>query len=231
VRKKLYLIPGTMCNEKLWRELLPYLRHDIELVYLTIPQNKTFDELAEHYNTVFGNEKVCLAGFSLGGYIATYFAMLHPERIEKLFIISNSPTRLPDDELNQRNDTLNYVETYGYKGMSRTRVSNFLDNANQNDDLINCILTMESELGESEFLSQYRYTSQRPDLSLALKQFSFDTHIYYSEHDNMVNAQWLSELADSNPNLLLIRTSGSGHMLPLEKPQELAAHINTWIAR
>ena len=133
-----------MCNEKLWRELLPYLHHDIELVYLTIPQNKTFDELAEHYNTVFGNEKVSLVGFSLGGYIATYFAMLHPERIEKLFVISNSPTRLPDDELNQRNDTLKYVETYGYKGMSRKRVANFLDDANQNDDLINCILAMES---------------------------------------------------------------------------------------
>jgi pimeloyl-ACP methyl ester carboxylesterase len=41
-----------------------------------------------------------LIGFSLGGYIATYFSMLYPERVEKLFVISNSPTSLPLDEIN-----------------------------------------------------------------------------------------------------------------------------------
>ena len=49
MNKKLYLIPGTMCDERLWSELIPYFSSSIELVYLTIPSNKNFEELAEYY--------------------------------------------------------------------------------------------------------------------------------------------------------------------------------------
>jgi pimeloyl-ACP methyl ester carboxylesterase len=218
-----------MCNEKLWGEVLPYLHDSLEVVYLDIPQGKNFDELAEHYNNILGNDTVNLIGFSLGGYIATYFSMLYPKRIEKLFVISNSPTNLSTEELNQRSDILKYIETYGYKEMSRKKVANLLDGANQADRLIDFILEMGSDLGESEFVSQYQYTSQRSDLCLAMKQFSFDMHLYYSENDGLINSQWLNELANLNSKLSLISTSGSGHMLPLEKPRELANYINSWV--
>jgi pimeloyl-ACP methyl ester carboxylesterase len=218
-----------MCNEKLWGEVLPYLHDSLEVVYLDIPQGKNFDELAEHYNNILGNDTVNLIGFSLGGYIATYFSMLYPKRIEKLFVISNSPTNLSTEELNQRSDILKYIETYGYKGMSRKKVANLLDGANQADRLIDFILEMGSDLGESEFVSQHQYTSQRSDLFLAMKQFSFDMHLYYSENDRLINSQWLNELANLNSKLSLISTSGSGHMLPLEKPRELANYINSWV--
>lgn len=218
-----------MCNEKLWVEVLPYLHDSLEVVYLDIPQGKNFDELAEHYSNILGNNKVNLIGFSLGGYIATYFSMLYPKRIEKLFLISNSPTSLPTDELNQRSDMLKYVEVYGYRGISRKKVANLLDGANQTDHLINIILEMDSELGKSEFVSQYQYTSERADLFQAMKLFPFDTHLYYSENDRLINSKWLHRLANLNSKLSVINTSGSGHMLPLEKPRELANYINSWV--
>lgn len=229
MRKKLHLIPGTMCNEKLWVEVLPYLHDSLELVYLDIPQEKNFDELAEHYNNILGNDKVNLIGFSLGGYIATYFSMLYPQRIKKLFVISNSPTSLSVEELNHRSDILKYVHTYGYKGMSRKKVANLLDDANQTDRLIDFILEMDGDLDENEFISQYQYTSERSDLFIAMKQFPFDTYLYYSENDRLINSQWLNGLANLNSKLSVISTPGSGHMLPLEKPRELANYINSWV--
>lgn len=115
-----------MCNEKLWAYMLPHLDASLELVYLTIPLNKNFDELALHYKNIIGEEPVYLVGFSLGGYIATYFAMLYPERVAKLFVISNSPTSLPAKELHQRTNILKYAQTYGYHGMSRKKDSGFI---------------------------------------------------------------------------------------------------------
>ncbi|MGF1701486.1 alpha/beta hydrolase [Photobacterium makurazakiensis] len=229
MRKKLYLIPGTMCTEKLWTEILPYLYDSLELVYLDIPQGKNFDELAEHYHNIFGSDTVNLIGFSLGGYIATYYAMLHPNQIEKLFVISNSPTNLSVEELEQRSDILKYVKTYGYKGMSRNKVASLLDSKNQTDQLIDLILEMDNALGESEFISQYKCTSERVDLSQSIIQFPFYTHLYYSDNDSLINSKWLNELDNISPRLSLISTSGSGHMLPLEKPRELAQYINSWV--
>lgn len=228
MRKKLHLIPGTMCNEKLWSLLIPYLDCAYELIFLDIPREKNFDQIAEHYNDLLGNDKLNLIGFSLGGYIASYFAIKYPERIEKLFVISNSPTTLPIDELNQRDDILKLVNKYGYKGMSRNRIVNLLDAANQTEQLIDLIMKMDHDLGENEFVSQYQYTSQRADLSQALIQLPFFTHIYYSDNDRLVNTQWCQSLRGSTPNLSVICTSGSGHMLPLEKPQELAGYLKSW---
>ncbi|KGJ88773.1 alpha/beta fold hydrolase [Thalassotalea sp. ND16A] len=229
MRKKLYLIPGTMCNEQLWAELIPYLPHSLELIYLNIPQGKNFTELAEHYNDILGGDKVNLIGFSLGGYIASYFSMLYPERIEKLFVISNSPARLPVDELQQRNEILKFVKTYGYQGISRNRVVNLFDKTKQTERLIDIVLNMDSELGEDEFISQYQYTSARTDLSQTIGQLPFHTHFYYSDNDPLVNSQWFNELTGASPKLSVINTSGSGHMLPLEKPRELANYLNSWL--
>ncbi|MBB1487333.1 alpha/beta fold hydrolase [Oceanospirillum sediminis] len=228
MRKTLHLIPGTMCTEKLWSEVLPLLQDNYQLVYLDIPQNKSFDELAGYYNDILGDKKVNLLGFSLGGYIATYFASLYPERIERLFVISNTPAALPDEELKQRSNTLNYVKKHGYKGMSRKKIASLLAPENQTDDLISLISEMDQALGEHEFLSQYQHTSERADLSQALNQFSFCTYLYYSEYDKLINLNWLKQLDNTSHLLSLICTSGSGHMLPLEKPRELADHINTW---
>ncbi|WOH36369.1 alpha/beta hydrolase [Thalassotalea fonticola] len=228
MREKLHLIPGTMCNEQLWSLLIPYLHSSFELIYLDIPREKSFDEIAEHYNNILGSEKLNLIGFSLGGYIATYFSLKYPERINKLFIISNSPTSLPSDELQQRDDILKWVNKYGYKGIGRNKVVNLFDVINQTDELVDLVLNMDKELGEEEFVSQYQYTSQRADLSLALSQAPFKTHFYYSECDRLVNAPLFNELRDCSANLSVICTSGSGHMLPLEKPQELADYIISW---
>jgi len=229
VRKKLYLIPGTMCNEKLWAELLPFLHSSLELVYLDIPPDKNFNELADYYNDLLDGDKINLIGFSLGGYIATFFSMAYPERIEKLFVISNSPTSLSSDELKQRSDILNLVKAYGYNGLSRKKATELLDAKSQTDRLIDFILEMDLDFGKNEFISQYQYTSDRSDLTLAINKLPLHTQFYYSEHDPLVSSQWFSELTDLNPKLIVYCTSGSGHMLPLEKPQELASYINSWV--
>ncbi len=216
VQTKLYLIPGTMCNDKLWSELLPYLHNSIELIYLAIPPEKNVDELAEYYHDLLASDKVNLIGFSLGGYIASYFAIKYPERVEKLFVISNSPTRLPADEVKQRTDILNLVQTYGYQGVSRDRITHLLDPSNQRSRLIELISSMDKELGEEQFISQYQYTSGRADLAKALGHLSLPAYFYYSEGDRLVNSAWFNKLKDSNSKVSVISTSGAGHMLPLE---------------
>jgi pimeloyl-ACP methyl ester carboxylesterase len=196
--------------------------------YLHIPREKNFDELAEHFNELFSNDSVNLVGFSLGGYIATYFSLLYPQRVNKLFVISNSPTSLSSAELNQRKDTLQLVKKYGYKGISRHRARTLLDAGSQIDRLTDIILEMDNDLGEAEFISQYQYTSNRIDLAARVNELPRHTCFYYSVDDSLVSAQWLNKISKANPKLSVISTAGSGHMLPLEKPRELAEYLNDW---
>ena len=223
-----------MCNKQLWSEMLPYLETTLDLVYLDIPKGKDFEELANYYNDIIGNEKINLVGFSLGGYIATYLSQLYPERIEKLFVISNSPTCLPAEELKQRNDVLNFIKTYGYKGFSKRKIATMIDSVNhtsteQTERLIKIISQMSIDLGVTELMSQYQYTSVRKNIVKFDSNLPLHTHFYFSDSDRLVNLQWFNELKNIKQNLTLINTAGTGHMLPLEKPKELANYINTWV--
>lgn len=234
MNEKLYLIPGTMCDERLWSALTPYLPDSLELVYLSIPAHKTFDEITAYYSQLFDDTlpeqgKINLVGFSLGGYIASYFAALYPERINKLFVISNSPTRLPDAEIKQRNDVLDFVRKYGYQGISQHRITHLLDQDSDCERITEIISAMDKSQGQTELLSQYQHTSQRINLTNGLSNPSFPLHFYCSEGDPLVNAMWFDSL-NSNSKSCLITTSGSGHMLPLEKPKELAKYLKSWLA-
>ncbi|NRD75190.1 hypothetical protein HQQ94_18580 [Shewanella sp. VB17] len=88
---------------------------------------------------------------------------------------------------------------------------------------------MDNNLGKNELISQYQYTSIRKDLSPTLDQLPSQTYFYYSEGDQLIDLPWFNQIRASNTELSVISTSGSGHMLPLEKPRELAEHINAWI--
>ena len=218
-----------MCNEKLWSEVLPYLQDDFDFVYLDIPLDKSFYEAIEYFKQIIGDEPINLIGFSLGGYLATYFASRYPQSVERLFVISNSPCCLSSNEMNQRQNILSYVNEHGYTGISRQKAASLFDPSNQTDHFIDLIIQMDSELGEDMFISQYLYTSNRTDLAPQIRNFGFLTHFYFSAGDPLINKAWISNLAGSNSKLKVINTSGNGHMLPLEKPDELAGYIKEWM--
>jgi len=226
-----------MCNEQLWSVFLPFLSKAIEenyeFVHVRIPKNHNFSEISAFLNGYFEEDKVNIIGFSLGGYISANFTASFPERVNKAFIIANSPCALSQQEIKQRQEIVKFVNQHGYKGMSKVRAAQLFDcskwSKSQLEQLINIMITMDAELGEPEFSSQMRFTSSRVDLFRPLVSSQIPLTFYYSDHDPLVNSAWLAKLAQQNSKCEVICSSGASHMLPLEKPQELAKHILKWL--
>jgi len=236
-RKKVYLIPGTQCNEQLWSYILPDLAtlmaDTYEFVHVKIPKNKCFSEISDYLDGYFKEERVIIIGFSLGGYIATHFAVNFPERVDKIFSIANSPCALHPAEEKQRQEIVEYVKLHGYKGMSKTRAKQLLDSNNTDSEqlalFIDIMLSMDAALGEAELISQMRFTSERRDLYKKLASTKFQSVFYYSEDDAFVDITCLEKLERINANCTTLCTSGASHMLPLERPEELIRHISNWL--
>lgn len=225
----IHALPGTMCNEKLWCYLIEELPNDIELRHVCIPNFKSFDEIAEHIMRTIGSQPLNLLGFSLGGYVASFFANKYPEAIKRLFVVANSPTQLSKSEVQQRQDSLTLVSKFGYRGMPRAKATAMLDESRQREALIDCILAMDSDLGESTLVSQYQHTTKREDLAGAFKNALFPSSFYFCEEDALVDTDWLATLARDANTVKLIQEKGSGHMLPLEQPKALARHLESWL--
>ncbi len=243
LRKKVYLIPGTMCNERLWVDFLSSINNlsgsCYEFIHINIPRNKSFSQLSEYLSNFFVDEQVHIIGFSLGGYIASHFAVTYPHRVNQAFIIANTPCILPLAEQHQRQELIEFVSRYGYKGMSNERALKLLDSqellsrnddAEKLDELINIMITMDAELGEEEFLSQLSCTTKRTDLYEKIITSRVPFVFYYSQSDVLINKKWLSELQRESENCVMIPKQGASHMLPLEKPNELAGYVHNWLS-
>lgn len=107
-----------MTDHRLWSRLLPILQNEYELVHIPIPHSQDFDEIIDILFDIFKEEKVNLLGFSLGGYIASYFAITYPNRVNKLFTVAATPGNSTEAEIERRKEKFVAIEKNGFTGLT-----------------------------------------------------------------------------------------------------------------
>lgn len=229
MKTKIYLLPGLMCDERLWSRLVLYFDDTYEFIPLSIPLLDSFDEICEYISGSVKDEKINLLGFSLGGYIASYFALKYPNRVQRLFIIAATICSLSKGEIKKRNETLKLIDNYGFKGLSSKKVISLLLKENQEDtELISLIQEMYIDLGEEALKSQMASTLHRKNLLTNLLTLSIPLTYSYSTKDRLLNYNWIEEFILLHKTCKVVSIEGSSHMLPLEKPLELSEEIKNW---
>lgn len=230
MKEKVYLLPGIMTNQNLWTELLPYFEKEYELIHVSIPLKNSLDEIIEELAKKFKNKKINILGFSLGGYISTYFSLKYPNLVKKLFVIASSPCMFLEEEIKKREIAIFFVRQNGLKELSSRKIISLLDKCNANNtNLINLIKKMYKDMGKEAFLAQFTSTLIRQDLFDSLIDFKNVITFYYSSEDRLVNQKFLEKLKLRRKDFTFIKVNGSSHMLPLENPKELASAINFWL--
>jgi pimeloyl-ACP methyl ester carboxylesterase len=231
MKAKLYLIPGTMCNIRLWSKLSAYLER-YELVHLSIPSETNTEQLVEQLASALPAQKVDLLGFSLGAYLASLLTLRYPEKVARLMLVSNSPCSLSANELAIRQHNLKLIDHYGYTGISLKKAEAMIDTSRHSpaevQHLVNTIRQMDTELGEEVLKAQLRSTSKRRDLKDELLKTEKPLCFVYSEQDPLINSSWMQDFSGQS-QAVIHTVPGSGHMLPLEQPKLLCLYIQQWL--
>ncbi len=221
-----YMIPGTMCDERLWHKILPYLKAH-QPVFASYADKTTMDDML----SAVGNnkpDKSNLIGFSLGGYLAMEAAFKNPEAFESIIIIASSPYGLTEEEKQLRKTNAEMLGRMTYRGMSKKRLAQFVHRENMKDPTITeTILQMEKDLGQSVLISQLIAPINRRNLKADLISFPKPIHFIMAEEDELVPIGTIEKLAKANPHITLHSIENTGHMIPLEAPEELSSIINS----
>jgi len=230
MKTKIYLLPGLMCNEQLWNRLTPHFDDNYELVYVPLPHMSCFDDSNEFLNTYFKEEQVNILGFSLGGYVASYFACKYPHRVNKLFILAASAGTLQEEEIQKRNKAIALLDNFGFKGLSHKKVVSLLETTNQKDEnLIQLIQKMYVDLGEKVFRTQMSSTLKRENLLDKMSELDVPMTFLYCDEDRLVNTKWIENFSHLNEQATFETISSTSHMLPLERPLEVSQAIKRWV--
>ena len=228
-----YLLPGTMCTDKLWYRVKPLLDSSVLWHPLALPEQDSIDHMAADILTQLPKDNISIVGFSLGGYMAAHLATHFAQRFSKVCLISNSPCPLSQHELSQRRQTLAWLEKYNYQGITTEKAGSYIDGKHLAQDkvaeIINTIKHMDKALGQRVLMQQLTATSEREDLATGIINAELPFSFVCSQSDPLINSTWLQNLASNTNCVNLITTNGCGHMLPLEQPQFIADTLNLWL--
>lgn len=226
MREKIYLIPGLMCDERLWSRLKPFLEDKYELIHLPIPFSDNFNTASKKLEGIIEDESINLLGFSLGAYLASYFTVKNPTKVKRLFLVAGTPGAMNDDEITKRKMAISQIQKFGFKGLSNKMVLSLIDEKNHNDsELIDLIKDMFKNLGEQTYKIQMKLTFNRVDISDDLKKLDIPIKFFYSVDDSLLNYEVLDSFKKEDKYIILHTKEGKSHMLPLEEPKYLANEI------
>ncbi|MDX4061940.1 alpha/beta hydrolase [Aliarcobacter skirrowii] len=230
MREKIYFIPGLMTDIRLWSKALPLLKDDFEIIHIPIPSSTDFDEIVDILNKELKEDKINILGFSLGGYIASYFTCKYPQRVKRLFTVAATPGTTSKVELERREKKLVDFENSSEFGLELEKAIMLLEEQNQNDlSLAQTMVDMFNDLGRDTFLTQLKSTFNRVDLFDKLKDKNIPMHMLYSSNDRLLDLEALDKLHNQKHNIKLIKRDGTSHNIPLEFPELFASSVKEWI--
>ena len=229
---QLDLVPGTLCDERMWTSLKHALGDGYTYRHLPLHQPRTRAGMRELIATHSAPQSH-LVGFSLGAYLALEHAVSHPARIASLTLIANSARGLQPDEIATRQRVIAMLERNTYAGITRQRLRELLHPSHLEDTAITGLIRqMALDLGKEVLIAQFAQTFDRPDLMERLPALPFPVLIVGADGDQLVHSADLHAMAQRLPHATLhLLQAPSGHMIPLEAPDELATVMDSFLNR
>ena len=227
MKEKIYLIPGLMTDHRLWHRLEPHL-DEYELIHTPIPLNDNFDEIVEFLDEKIKCEKINLLGFSLGGYIASYFAIKYPSKVQRLFLVGSTPSATEHHHISRRQEKLQYAKVNEFVPLSIKKAKEILEKEDDNE-LVHTMVNMFNDLGHKSFISQLSSTLNRVDLFDNLTDLDLPIKFFYSTDDRLFNHKAIQDIMSTEHNFELISREGTSHNIPLEVPFHLSQEIKDWM--
>ncbi len=227
MKEKIYLIPGLMTDHRLWHRLEPHL-DEYELIHTPIPHSDDFDEIVEFLDENIKCKKINLLGFSLGGYIASYFAIKYPHKVNRLFLVGSTPSATEQKDVSYRTQKLEEVKKNPFKPLSIEKARDLLERPDDNE-LADTMVDMFNDLGHNSFISQLSSTLNRVDLFEYLVNLTVPIKFFYSTQDRLFNHNSMQSIIDQEHDFELIERTGTSHNIPLEVPYHLSLEIKDWM--
>ncbi|CAH0211466.1 Pimeloyl-[acyl-carrier protein] methyl ester esterase [Massilia sp. Bi118] len=219
-----------MADETLWSALEAPLAPFGPLHYADLRHDSSIAAMARRALDA-APPSFMLIGFSMGGYVAREIARLAPERVRALVLVATS-TRPDTPALRQRKGAVgsNAAPSIAFSGLSRIAVASSLHPKERNNEaLIERVRAMGMRLGGEVFRRQSLL--ERPGDLDRLQAIRCPTLVVAAAQDQLRSLEEARELQAGIPGATLEIVEDTGHMIPIEAPQRLAALIVPWLAQ
>ncbi len=224
------LLPGLLNDADLWRDQAEPLSAAFDVRIADLTQGASLRGLAEAV-LESAAERFSVAGFSLGGFVAQEMLRLAPERIERLALLDTSVRPDTAERAAERRRLETLAAAPGrFHGFGGAMLKAYLAPEHALDSaMAGRVQAMTERLGLEVFLRQSRL--ERPDGEAVLRAFTGPVLVLCGEHDRITPVEDHREMSALAPAAELVVVPGSGHLTPIEAPEQVRDALGAWMRR
>lgn len=227
----LVLLPGMMCDARLFAPQLRDLSVDMGVMVAPITQGERIEEIASNVLMV-APAKFALAGLSMGGIVAMEILRRAPERVTRIALMDTNPLA----------ETPKSAASYEplIVGARAGRLDEVLGMMMQPDflapgagraEVLALVADMGRHIGVEVFVRQVRALQRRRDYQATLRKCKVPALILCGAHDGLTPVKRHVFMAELMEFAVLKIIEDAGHLPTLEQPDATTEALREWMTQ
>ncbi len=227
----LVLLPGMMCDARIFEPQINALTRERAVMVAPITQGERIEEIASNIIAQLP-QRFALAGLSMGGIVAMEVLRRVPERITRLCLMDTNPLAETPPEAAAREPMIVGVRAGRLNDVMRDAMKpDYLAPGPGRMAVLDTVYAMAADLGPEVFVRQNRALQRRRDQQSTLRKCKAPALILCGAHDRLTPVKRHSFMAELMPSAELRVIEEAGHLPTLEAPDAVLAALRDWLAR
>jgi pimeloyl-ACP methyl ester carboxylesterase len=225
----LLLLPGLLCDERLWRDQVAGLTDLAEPVVADLTLDAGVPAMAARAIAMVEGP-FALAGLSMGGYVAFEVMRQARDRVTRLALFDTSARQDTAEQAKQRRGLMSLTRSGRFKGVTPRLLPRLLHERNLPGPLAGEVMDMAERVGRDAFLRQQEAILGRPDSRPYLASIAVPTLVVAGEADVLTPPELAREIAAGIAGAVLHILPGCAHLPSMEEPAAVTTLMREWLA-
>ncbi|MEI6162616.1 MAG: alpha/beta fold hydrolase [Roseococcus sp.] len=224
----LLLLPGLLCDARLWRDCLP---EGAAPRIADLTQDDSIPAMARRaLELVVDAPYFAVAGLSMGGYVAQEVWRQAGPRISHLALLDTSARADTPEQTQRRLDLIALSGRGAFKGVTPRLLPLLLHPSRLDGPLAAEVMAMAERVGVEGFLRQQRAIMSRPDSRADLSRIGVPTLVACGDADALTPPALHDEMAALIPGARRVSFEGCGHLPTMEAPEAVRRALEEWLS-
>lgn len=227
-RTPLVLLPGLLCDERLWRDQLAGLDDVADGQVADLALDDSVEAMAARV-LAQAPARFALAALSMGGYVAFELLRRAPERITHLALLATSAAPDSPERARQRRAAMASMKLGRFVGVTDRMLPQLIHGAHIAGPVGQEVQDMAVRVGGEAFLRQQTAILGRPDSRPLLAKIKVPTLVAVGDADQLTPPADAREIHAGVAGSRLHVFERCGHLPPMESPDETTAVLRNWL--
>jgi len=228
-RTALLLLPGLLCDERLWRDQVAALEDVAEAIVADLTCDDSVEAMAERA-LQRAPDRFALAALSMGGYVAFEILRQAPQRVTRLALLATSAAPDSPERAAQRRAAMSSMKFGRFVGVTDRILPQLLHPDHVAGDIGADVRAMAARVGAEAFLRQQRAILDRPDSRPLLPAIEVPTLVAVGDSDVLTPPAEAQEIHEGVRGSQLHVLERCGHLPPMELPEKTTSLLCGWLA-